>query len=164
MEEDEINLGQLLDTLYFQRKLIGAVVGVFALLGLAYIVVATPIYQSDMLIQIEEADNPAKNALSEMSALFATKTQASAEMEILRSRMVVSQAVDKLHLDIEAHPRYFPLVGRWLAKQHSALSQPGLFGMGGYAWGSEQIDIGQFDVPEAAQDKTFTLTAEEQGG
>ena len=29
MEEDEINLGQLLDTLYFQRKLIGVIPGYF---------------------------------------------------------------------------------------------------------------------------------------
>lgn len=163
MEEDEINWGQLLDTLYFQRKLIGAVVALFALLGLAYIILATPIYQSDMLIQIEEGNDPTKNALSEMSAMFSTKTEASAEMEILRSRMVVSQAVDKLHLDIEAHQRYFPFIGAWLAKQRTTLSQPGLFGMGGYAWGDEHIEIGQFDMPAAAQEKTFTLTAEEKG-
>ena len=164
MEEQEINLGQLLDTLHFQRKLIAAVVALFALLGLAYIILATPIYQSDMLIQIEESSNPAKDALSEMSAMFATKTEASAEIEILRSRMVVSHAVDNLHLDIEAHPRYFPFIGARLAKQRTTLSKPGLLGMGGYAWGDEHIEIGQFDVPAAAQEKTFTLTAEDHDG
>ena len=164
MEEQEINLGQLLDMLYFQRKLIAAVVALFALLGLAYIILATPIYQSDMLIQIEENSNPAKDAISEMSSMFSTKTAASAEIEILRSRMVVSHAVDNLHLDIEAHPRYFPFIGAWLAKQRTTLSQPGLFGMGGYAWGDEHIEIGQFDVPAAVQEKTFTLTAQEHDG
>ena len=164
MEEQEINLTQLLDTLYFQRKLIAAIVALFALLGLAYIILATPIYQSDMLIQIEEGSNPAKDALNEMSAMFSTKTEASAEIEILRSRMVVSHAVDNLHLDIEAHPRYFPFIGTWLAEQRTTLSQPGLLGLGGYAWGDEHIDIGQFDVPAAAQEKTFTLTAEDHDG
>ncbi len=164
MEEDEINLGQLLDTLYFQRKLIAAVVALFALLGLAYVILATPVYQSDLLIQIEEANNPARNALSELSAMFEGKTQASAEIEILRSRMVVSHAIDNLHLDIEAYPRYFPLVGAWLARQRTTLSQPGLLGIGGYAWGNEHIEIGKFDVPAGAQQKTFTLTAEGHGG
>lgn len=164
MEEDEINLVQLLDTLYFQRKLIAAVVALFALLGLAYVILATPVYQSEMMIQIEEASNPAKNALSDLSALYDTKTAATAEIEILRSRMVVAHAVDNLHLDMEVHPRYFPFVGAWLAKQRDTLSQPGLLGLGGYAWGNEHIEIGQFVVPAGAQEKTFTLTAEEQGG
>src|SRR5512141_1329754 len=110
MDNDDINLGQLLDTLYFQRKLIAAVVGLFTVLGVMYVILATPVYQSDLLIQIEEASNPAKNALSEISALYEGKTQASAEMEILRSRMVVSHAIDRLHLDIEAAPNYFPYI------------------------------------------------------
>ena len=32
-------------------------------------------------------------------------------VELLRSRLVVEDTVNKLHLDITARPRYFPIVG-----------------------------------------------------
>ena len=161
MEQDEIDLGEILDTLYLQWKLIAAVAGSFTLLGLVYIIFSMPIYQADLLIQIENSENPAKAALGDIAQLFQNTSEASAEIEILRSRSVVSKAVDNLHLDFEAHPRYFPLIGEWIAKRNSGLSDPGLLGIGGYAWGNESIEISQFEVPESFIDKTFSLTVED---
>jgi len=163
MEENEINLGEILDTLYLQRILIAAVTAVIVSIGVVYAVTATPIYQSDLLIQIENTENPAKAALGELSQLFENKSEAAAEIEILRSRLVVSKAIDNLHLDIEAHPKYFPVIGAWLAKRNSELSTPGLLGMGGYAWGGEKIEVSEFKVPESWQEKSFELSAEESG-
>jgi tyrosine-protein kinase Etk/Wzc len=81
-------------------------------------------------------------------------------MELLRSRMVVSRAVDNLRLYIDVHPKYFPLIGFWFANQNGdGLSEPGLFGHGGYVWGDEKADVSVFDVPEVWQNKEFTLTA-----
>jgi tyrosine-protein kinase Etk/Wzc len=160
MEQDEIDLAEILDTLYLQWKLIAAIVASFVLFGLIYIILAKPIYQADLLIQIENPENPAKAALGDIAQLFQSRSEASAEIEIVRSRLVVSKAVDNLHLDFEAHPRYFPLIGAWIARRNPGLSEPGLLGMGGYAWGNESIEVSQFDVPESFIDKTFYLTTE----
>ena len=160
MEEDEINLGEILDTLYFQRFLIAKVTGAFALVGLLYIIFATPIYRSDLMIQIESSGDATPTALSNISTLFGGKSEADAEMQILSSRLVVSRAVDDLHLDIKAEPHYFPLIGKWLASLNQELSNPGVFGLGGYAWGSEKIELGKFTVPADWEDKRISLVSE----
>lgn len=160
MEQDEINLADILDTLYFQRYLIAKVTAIFIAVGLLYAIIATPIYRTNLLIQIEAQENSAPSALGDLSTLFGGKSEAAAEKQILGSRLVVSKAVDNLHLDFDAHPRYFPLIGEWIAKRNKSLSNPGLFGMGGYAWGSEAIEVGLFTVPETWLGKPLTLIAD----
>lgn len=164
MEQNEINLPEILDTLYFQRVLIAAVAAVFTLIGAIYAIGATSVYQADLLIQIESSGNqPKAAAMGDLAALFEGKSDAAAEIEILRSRMVASKTIDNLHLDIEARPKYFPIIGAWLAKRNSALSTPGLFGFGGYAWGSEKIEVGQLDLQEGRQEISLQLTAQDAG-
>jgi tyrosine-protein kinase Etk/Wzc len=114
-----------------------------------------------MMIHVEEeSPNASKNILSEASSLFETKKAAIAEMELLRSRMVVSRAVDNLQLFIDVRPKYFPIAGFWFANQKGGgLSEPGLFGYGGYVWGAEKADVSLFEVPETWLGREFTLTA-----
>ncbi|WP_310633833.1 polysaccharide biosynthesis tyrosine autokinase [Paraburkholderia sp.] len=154
------HMGNLLDTLYAGRKTILAATIVCTLVGCVYALLAAPVYESDMLIQVEQNPNAAKSALADLSSQFAVKTEASAEMEVLRSRMVVSAAVDATRLYIHASPRYFPVVGRWAA-QHLNLS--GWSGWGGYAWGDEAIDVPRFDVPARLQGRPFVLTYQGEG-
>ncbi|TAM06243.1 MAG: sugar transporter [Paraburkholderia sp.] len=144
-----------LEVLYQSRYLVGAVTAVFLLAGLTYAVLAEPVYQSDILIQVEENQGSSKNALTDLSSMFAVKTAASAEIEVLRSRAVIARAVDSTRLYLSAEPRYFPVVGKWIARHVNGL----LFsGLGGFAWGSESIDVASVDVPEALEGLPFTLT------
>jgi tyrosine-protein kinase Etk/Wzc len=155
MAPDGGHMGNLLDTLHAGRKTILIVTAVCTFAGFMYALLAPPVYESDMLIQVEESPNTAKSALADLSAQFAVKTEASAEMEVLRSRLVVSSAVNATKLYIHATPHYFPVVGRWAA-QHLNLS--GWSGFGGYAWGDEAIDVTQFDVPDRLHGAPFMLT------
>ena len=95
--------------------------------------------------------------------LFRSKPAASAEIELLRSRMVVGKAVDTLRLDVEAVPRYLPLIGASIASYNRELSNPGLFGFGGYAWGSESIVVDRLDVPPQMEDRRMVVTALGEG-
>lgn len=70
----------------------------------------------------------------------------------------MSRAVDNLKLFIDAKPKRFPVIGHWLARRSEGLSDPGLAGFGGYAWGQERIDVATFDVPRAMEGDTFELT------
>ncbi|MFL6675052.1 MAG: polysaccharide biosynthesis tyrosine autokinase [Massilia sp.] len=160
-DEPAIDLKSYLNTLYDSRWLIGGITALITLVAVMYALVAKPVYEANLMIHVEEeSPNAAKNILSEASSLFETKKAAIAEMELLRSRMVVSRAIDNLQLYVDVRPKYFPLVGFWFANQKTGtLSEPGLFGYGGYAWGGEQADVSVFEVPERWLNREFTLTA-----
>jgi tyrosine-protein kinase Etk/Wzc len=160
-DEPTVDLKGHFNTLYDDRWLIGGITALITLIAVLYALVAKPVYEANLMIHVEEeSPNASKNILSEASSLFETKKAAIAEMELLRSRMVVSQAVDNLQLYIEVQPKYFPVVGFWFANQNDGgLSNPGLFGHGGYVWGGEKAEVTVFDVPESWLNRDFTLTA-----
>lgn len=149
------HFGSVLDTLHQSRRTIIIVTALFTLVGGVYALLARPVYQSDILIQVEENQDSAKSALGDFSSMFAVKTAASAEIEVLRSRMIVSRAVDAAQLCIVATPRYFPVIGEWMAR-HLKFSD--WSGRGGYAWGNEAIDVSRFDVPDRLHGAQFILT------
>lgn len=161
--EDEIDLVRYLDVLLASRWLIAAIAGVVLALGVAYAFLARPVYRADILVQVEDNPNSANSLLGDVSSLFDVKALATAEIEILRSRMVVSKAVDNLRLYISAKPNYFPFVGASIASRARGLSEPGLFGFGGFAWARESIDVAQFDVPESLEGEKFKLIALGEG-
>jgi tyrosine-protein kinase Etk/Wzc len=143
------------------RWLIASVVLLCTLSALLYALAARPVYEANMLLHVEE-DNPnaSRNILTDVSSLFETKKAAIAEMELLRSRLVVTRAVDTLRLYIQATPRYFPLGGEWIAARGGGrLSEPGLFGYGGYAWGAEKLEVARFEVPDGMINRDYTVTA-----
>jgi tyrosine-protein kinase Etk/Wzc len=156
-EQDGIAMTGYVDFLLRARWLILALAAAFTLIGAAYALLTKPVYQSDIMIQVEESPDPAKSTLSDISSLFDIKTEAATEIEILRSRLVISRAVDALHLDIDAEPRYFPLIGRFIAERNNVLSEPGINGYGGFAWGNERIRVKSFDVPDELYGKRFDL-------
>lgn len=163
INEDEINLGSLLDNIWLERKMVGLIAAAIFALGTAYAFMAKPIYQANLIVQVEDSPGSTRSLLGEAGALFDTKTAASAEMELLRSRMVVANAVDSLGLYIGAQPKYFPFVGRWWASRSKQLSNPGILGFGGYAWGNEAIEVPVFNLPQELQEHEFTLIAGDNG-
>ncbi len=160
-EEPTVDFKGYLNTLYESRWLIGTITGIITVVAVLYALLAKPVYEANLMIHVEEESPTAsKNILSEASSLFETKKAAIAEMELLRSRMVVSRAVDNLQLYIEVRPEYFPVVGSWFANQNGeALSQPGLFGQGGYVWGGEKAEVSVFEVPDSWLKREFIITA-----
>ena len=162
--DDEIDLLGLLDVVTDNRWLIGAVAGAVLFLGGAYAFLATPIYEANTLIQVEESTgNPMSGLLGEASALFEIRSPSTAEMEILRSRLVVGQAVDNLGLTGSAEPKYIPIVGEWLARRAKEPSEPGFLGMAGFVCGNESIRLGKFEVPAGFAGEEFYIALTGQG-
>jgi len=160
---EELDLVRYLDVLLANRRVIGVVTAVTLAIGAAYAVITPPVYEADMLIQVEDNGMTASSLLGDASSLFDVKTQAAAELEILRSRMVVGKAVDTLQLYIDAKPKYFPVIGSWIASRNKHISDPGLFGKGGYVWGSESLQLATFDVPKSVEGEKITLTVLSDG-
>jgi tyrosine-protein kinase Etk/Wzc len=158
---DAIRLSEYLDILIDRKWLVASIACIAVVLGVAYALLSTPIYQSNLLIQVEDSAPDAKNFLGDTANLFDVKTPATGEIQIIRSRMVIGGAVEATRLYIDAEPRYIPVIGKWLARRADGLSAPGFLGMSGYVFGTEAINIAKFDVPSALEDqKPFVITAQ----
>lgn len=163
-DDDEINLLELLDVVLDSRWLIATVTAVVMALGVAYALLSTPIYEANTLIQVEDSKAGGMGSLlGDMGSMFDIKSPATAEIEILRSRLVVGQAVTNLKLDLEVKPKYLPLVGRWLARRATEPSSPGFLGMGGYVSGTEALQVAYLQVPQALEGKRYTVVLSAQG-
>ena len=163
-DDDEINFLDLLDSLLDQKYLIAAVAAIALALGAAYSLMATPIYKADSLIQIEDikGNNPL-GMIGDAGSLFDVKSPAAAEIEILRSRLVVGQAVSNLQLDLTVTPKYVPYIGGWLARGKTEPSEPGFMGRKGYVRGNENIRIAGFDVPSGLEGARFSVVLSSTG-
>ncbi len=166
-EDSRIDIAGILRTAYDNRRLLMTVTALFAALGFAYGVIATPIYRAGAMIQIE----PKKAGISGVPEVVSkpnSVSQATTEIELIKSRAVLGQAVERLKLFIEAEPRRLPLIGGYLARNHDpktdgTLAAP-LFGLQRYAWGGETLDIFQLEVPEAYLGERLTLRADDDAG
>jgi len=162
-DDDEINLVEYWDIIIDNRWLVAAITALALVIGGGYAFLSRPVYESNLLIQVEDSAGSAKSFLGEASSLFDVKTPAAAEMEIIRSRMIVGQAVDNTLLYIDATPRYLPLVGNWMARRAEGLSEPGFLGFGGYVTGAEKVTVAAFKVPQSLEGTRFRLTASGEG-
>jgi tyrosine-protein kinase Etk/Wzc len=155
--EDEIHLLDLFDIVLDSRWLIAAVTVLGLAVGVAYALLATPVYRASTMVQVEESKGGAGTLLGEAASLFDIRSPASAEMQILRSRLVLGQTVENLDLDVEVNPRYLPVVGPWLARRASEPSDPGFLMLPGYVSGNESLRIDRFEVPEALEGERFRV-------
>jgi tyrosine-protein kinase Etk/Wzc len=162
-DDDEINLLEYWDIVVDNRWLIAAITALAFIIGLAYAFLAKPVYESNLLIQVEDSSGSAKSLLGDAGSFFDVKTPATAEMEIIRSRMVIGQAVDSTLLYVEAGPRYLPLMGHWLSRRAEGLSNPGFLGMGGWVMGKERIKVSAFEVPSEFEGSRFLITVQGNG-
>ncbi len=114
-EKDEIDLGRLIGEFIDHRKLIISVSSLFTLLALLYAIFATPIYQADALIQVEQKQ--ANAILSNLSQMLPdSQPQSAPEIALLQSRMILGKTVDDLNLQTRIKQKYFPLIGRGFSR------------------------------------------------
>ncbi|CAI2432757.1 TPA: tyrosine-protein kinase Wzc [Serratia fonticola] len=109
---EEIDLGRLLGTLIDHRWLITGIVTSFIVIGLVYSLFATPVYQADAMIQVEQ--NAGSSLLSNLSEMLPTnsKPASATEIQLIKSRLVLGKTVDELDLDTVINQNFFPIFGR----------------------------------------------------
>ncbi|WP_265555308.1 tyrosine-protein kinase Wzc [Serratia grimesii] len=142
-KNDDIDIGHLLGTLVDQRWLLIGVTSLLAVIGIVYSLFATPIYQSDALVQVER--NTGSSILSNLSeTLSVGETGSTTEMELIQSRMVTGKTVQDLNLDTVVEQKYFPIFGKGWAR------------LSGQKTG--ELALSRFSVPEHLQGQTLSLT------
>ncbi|HTH59781.1 MAG TPA: polysaccharide biosynthesis tyrosine autokinase [Paraburkholderia sp.] len=161
LSSEERYLGDYLQTMAASWRVILLVTCAVTLLGTTYAFLARPTYRADVLFHvIDKGESPKKDDLTPLTGMFDEKTTASAEIEMLRSRLVTEDTVRALHLDIAARPRELPFVGGLLAGIATRL--PASL-RSGFAWGRGDITVSRFDTPSAMYDDDFRLIAGEGG-
>ncbi|UTZ43484.1 polysaccharide biosynthesis tyrosine autokinase [Vibrio campbellii] len=135
--DDEIDLGKLFGILIDAKWFIVGITLLFATIGIAVALLSTPIYKADALIQIEQKSSGGISAMvGDMGDLFAAESSATTEIEIIKSRMILGDTVDKFNLTTIATPEYFPFFGKGLARINGT---------------QNYISVSSFEIPRTAQ-------------
>lgn len=164
-DQDSIDLLGIFGSLIDQKWLIGAFTGAFMAAGVAYAVLATPVYLANALVQVE----PKKNDMlgfSDLSSMLGGQSPSVTEIGIIKSRAVIGKTVDDLRLDIDVTPNTFPVIGGFLARRYRGETEssvaPPRFGFNSYAWGGERLEFTRLNLPKELLGKKLTLIAGEQ--
>ncbi|MFL9786828.1 tyrosine-protein kinase [Vibrio cyclitrophicus] len=140
---DEIDLGKLLGILLDAKWLIMLTTFAFAVLGIAFALLSTPIYKADALIQIEEKSSGGISSMvGDMGELFSQESSATTEVEIIKSRMILGETVDKFNLTTVTEPNYAPIVGKGFARLTGDINH---------------IVVSRFALPSYASDYGHTI-------
>ncbi|MDO9278974.1 MAG: GNVR domain-containing protein [Polaromonas sp.] len=148
-----------------RRFILGATL-LATLIGGIGSVAMRPLYEANLLIQIADAAGPSKGFLGESTSLFDIKTPASAEMEIMRSRMVIAPAVEAVQLLTKVESRRFPMGGSWQSRSSDSPVLPGTVTLGPWQWVPDVLglSVGKFDVPPGWEGRDLTLRIDGEGG
>ncbi|CAI1767169.1 Tyrosine-protein kinase wzc [Serratia fonticola] len=142
----DVDIAKFIATLFDHRWLILAVTSLFCVLSITYVLFATPIYKADALVQVEQSVG--SSILNDISAVLPNNQPAStAEIELIKSRMVLGKTVDDLNLQNDIAVNYFPIIGKGWARVNKDLEP--------------EISIVKFSVPEQLKDEKFILTVED---
>lgn len=158
-EEDEINLGAMLSILLGRKGLIAASLVAGLVLAVIYVLSQPRVYSADALIQLEEksAGLPGLEGLNFMSE----EPKTAAEIEILLSRMVLSEVVDDLDLTLRAEPVAIPVVRRIyevIPDAAASAIQASLPFLRQYNWGDARIELDRFHFQQLDPDSFVTVT------
>lgn len=114
-DSDEIDLGRLIGELIDHRKLIISITALLTLFALVYALFATPVYQADAMIQVEQKQ--ANAILSNLSQMLPdSQPQSAPEIALLQSRMILGKTVDDLNLQTRVKESHFPIFGAGWAR------------------------------------------------
>ncbi|MDN7131505.1 polysaccharide biosynthesis tyrosine autokinase [Halomonas sp. MC140] len=157
-QEDEIDLGRLFGLLVDHKWWIVGITALFAAFGVIYALLVTPIYQGDALVQVERRSSI--SPLGELSEVLGQESEStiSAEVQILQSRMVLGQVVDRVGLDTVVEPRTLPIIGHFVQRQ--GIARPSFMQGKAAVWGGESIQVGRLIVTDAYRNSPFSLKVE----
>lgn len=98
--EDTIDLKNCF-SLIAQWKLIAICIILSLVCALLYLRVTPDTYSVDALVQVEDSKGASAALLGDLSQMIEQKSPAQAEIEILKSRLVLGSVIKDLHLNIQ---------------------------------------------------------------
>lgn len=163
VDGDATDIRDLLGLLLDEWRSIAAITAGVSLAAAGYALTATPVFETNALVQVEQQQS-ALGGLEELSTILSGELPTEAELEIIRSRLVLGQAIEQLDLAVEIEPKRFPVIGAAVARRYDGdgVADP-WFGLDRYAWGGERLAIDRLDVSPALEGRPLTLVAGDGG-
>lgn len=152
---DEIDLGDLLSTLWAGRLTIGATVAASSLLAAAHLWLTPPTYEANAMLQILDGQSTLALPSSVGELLGGDRASALAELEIIRSRQVLGRAAADLRLEWVATPVRAPVIGYAMATRD--LPWPEWDILTRYARKGDEIRLSYLEVPPEWMGQAMTV-------
>ncbi|HFF5620692.1 polysaccharide biosynthesis tyrosine autokinase [Acinetobacter baumannii] len=158
--EDTIDLKELFFSLIAQWKLIALCVILSVVCALLYLHVTPDTYSVDALVQVEDSKGASAALLGDLSQMIEQKSPAQAEIEILKSRLVLGSVIKDLHLNIQVSSTENTLTHRLLsdADYKTEYTTKSVI----FKDGLKSFDIRQFEIPAYYLDKNLLLDFDKQ--
>ncbi|ARD30574.1 tyrosine protein kinase [Acinetobacter lactucae] len=158
--EDTIDLKELFFSLIAQWKLIALCIILSLVCALLYLRVTPDTYSVDALVQVEDSKGASAALLGDLSQMIEQKSPAQAEIEILKSRLVLGSVIKELHLDIQVSSTENTFTHRLLSNieykteytKNSVIFRDEL----------KSFEIRQFEIPAYYLDKNLQLNFDKQ--
>lgn len=153
--EDTIDLKELFFSLIAQWKLIALCVILSLVCALLYLRTTPDTYQVDALVQVEENKGASAALLGDLSDMIEQKSPAQAEIEILKSRLVLGTVIDRLNLNIRIHGTEDSFWSRLLNKHEYDSEYSGKSVL--FKDNQKSFDVRSFEIPDYYRDKSLLL-------
>lgn len=166
VQDDTIDLKELFFSLIAQWKLISLCILLSIVSAIIYLRTTETIYQTDALVQIKSnTSSPLAGPGSDMAAMASLtgvggmgNSSTQSEIELLKSRAILGQAIKDLNLDIQIQPKenFFQKIVsdnnyiKTYTTQDILLKKEG-----------QRLVIAQFQVPKFYENKALLLTLED---
>jgi len=158
---DELDFRELLASLLRAKKIILTCVLTCFLCSLLYVFIKTPLYQADILIQVQDKQNGlASNLTQDIANLMNANAQISpvdVQKSLITSRFILDPVIQNLGLDVIVQPHYMPILNWFFAKKGAETLVKPKLGTSRYAWGGEKLVISNLTVPHSYEKKAQKL-------
>ena len=153
--EDTIDLKELFFSLIAQWKLIVLCMILSLVCALLYLRTTPNTYSVDALLQVEDSKGASAALLGDLSSMVEQKSPAQAEIEILKSRLVLGSVIKTLNLDIKISGTENSFFDRLLSPHdyQTTYNRKSIV----FKDDATSFDVRQFDVPAAYLNKNLLL-------
>ena len=138
--DSSLSLIDFAQLLWKKKFVIAFFILVMSMLGATYAMWVRPQFTSDVLLQVNTKGHSSKStkALGEMGAVLDLASPADAEIELIKSRMVLSYVVDAEHLYLWTIP-----IGSWDRLMHR----------------EGRLDLDSLEIPQKSRSKKWLAVA-----
>lgn len=153
--EETIDLKELFFSLIAQWKLIALCILLSLICALLYLRVTPDTYSVNALVQVEENKGASAALLGDLSSMVEQKQPAQAEIEILKSRLVLGNVIQHLNLDLKISGTENSFTDRILSPHHYQTEYQPKSVL--FKDDEKVFDIRQFNIPASFRDKKIEL-------
>lgn len=154
--EDTIDLKELFFSLIAQWKLIALCVILSLVCALLYLRTTPDTYQVDALIQVESGKGASAVLAGDLSSALDQMPSAQAEIEILKSRLVLGTVIEHLNLNIRINGTEDSFWNRLLNKHEYDSEYSGKSVL--FKDNQKSFDVRSFEIPNYYRDKSLLLS------